>query len=1054
MYRRYFILTILLLPMFLTPASIAARLELNSIVGAEGPLIESRLRMEVQTSSNVVSALLEFEDPLTPAEILRAESLGVNFVKRGSSIVNVGRIYSVEVSDIGSLEAISRLGLIRATSGAKQYVPSLTSSVSAIGADDVWTNLNKDGGDVNGSGVTVAVIDTGALWTHPSFWRASPGEYQTRGGGPDYYVDLNGNMVEEPGEGPIRAVVDVVPVGPDFDYASDYMYIDVNSNGNFDYASGDRWIGGIDDNDDNQINLGVESVVILNVSKVAILYDQANSNVYVRGVNLTQAVSVTDWNMYGHGTHVASTIAGGQIGMTSYVGVAPGADLIIIKSQLQSADILDGIAFAIENDADIINMSFSSYLGFLDGTDLEDLAVSEAFLRYGVMTVAAAGNLGGKNKHARFSVASGDIGTAMMQVTNPPDYSFLSLLWHSQDDDEHVILTPPGGDAIDLGAFSTVADQSWALDTENISAYVFADVSIRGLNNVIVQISTGDHFWVNGVWNVTVTNESGDQVWVDGFAWDGDWDRTNMRFSSSIDNERTISSPSTADFAITVTAYSETTSGILGSSSRGPRIDGAPKPTVTAPGENIRAAKNGLTAPLWNTKDGTSMATPHVAGVLALIHQASGQDTPWSDYSALVNGAGGKTSHFESASPSWGHGLTNATWSVIQVLDSPSKDGSTSSDWFGVDEFFADLSDFTINGNLDVTSTKYFLDNATLGLAVSMRDAPDFQGTDVLTIAWDNDSNVSTGENGADIIVNVTGGSAEVYEWTGSSYNPSSLAADWWTDSRTVILRVDGVILGTRGIISVSTHNSSMTNVDVAGPGTLVDVLPPVMENISMEYNDGTLLIHATTNDRDTQQALQNVGWSVVDGPLTQLNSSSRIGESDFTISIPENLVGTESINSLSMNITSESFTLFLPLILLSAHVGPYLMFASATLDNDVVRVGFLHNELISGEIVLEGFALAYRVYVAFQSETGNWLNFTLSSGTGIYTFEISPSSFQLGSHEVYAIAIGQGVPSTMMNFATLTVVQDFTLLAAVAILAVVGGGVLVIMRRRRGDLD
>ena len=221
-----------------------------------------------------------------------------------------------------------------------------------------------------------------------------------------------------------------------------------------------------------------------------------------------------------------------------------------------------------------------------------------------------------------------------------------------------------------------------------------------------------------------------------------------------------------------------------------------------------------------------------------------------------------------------------------------------------------------------------------------------------------------------------------------------------------------------------------------------------------MEYNDGTMLIHAATNDRDTQLALQNVGWSIVDGPLTQLNSSSRIGESDFTISIPENLVGTESINSLSMNITSESFTLFLPLILLSAHVGPYLMFASATLDNDVVRVGFLHNERISGEIVLEGFALAYRVYVAFQSETGNWLNFTLSSGTGIYTFEISPSSFQLGSHEVYAIAIGQGVPSTMMNFATLTVVQDFTLLAAVAILAVVGGGVLVIMRRRRGDLD
>ncbi len=129
-------------------------------------------------------------------------------------------------------------------------------------------------------------------------------------------------------------------------------------------------------------------------------------------------------------------------------------------------------------------------------------------------------------------------------------------------------------------------------------------------------------------------------------------------------------------------------------------------------------------------------------------------------------------------------------------------------------------------------------------------------------------------------------------------------------------------------------------------------------------------------------------------------------------------------------------------------------MFTSATLDRDVVRVGFLYNELITGEITLEGFSLASLVYVAFQSEVGSWLNFTLSSGTGIYTFEISPSYFQLGSHEVYAIAIGQSVPDTMMNFATLTIVEDFTLLAVSAAIIVVCGGVLVIMHRCRGDIE
>ncbi|MFX1606113.1 MAG: S8 family serine peptidase, partial [Promethearchaeota archaeon] len=623
---RYFILTILLIPLIFTPISTVAHLELTSISGTNEPLIESRLRMEVQSSSSCASALLEFEDPLTNNEILKAESFGVNFVRRGLSVVNVGRIYSVEVNNIDSLEALSELGLVRATSGTKQYVPSITSSVPAINADDVWTNLNKNGGDVNGSGVLVAVLDTGILWTHPSFWRASPGEYHVRDNGPDYYVDLDGDLSEDPGEGPIRAVVDM-NVGPDFNYASDYMYINADGMPGFSYADGDRWIGGIDANDDNVITLATENVVLLDVPKVAILYDQINSNVYVRGVNLTQAISVDDYD--GHGTHVASTIAGGQVGMTSYVGVAPGADLMIIRSDLTSADILDAIDFAIENDADIINMSFSSFLGFLDGTDLEDLAVSEAFLRYGLMTVAAAGNLGDKDKHARFSAATGGIGTAMLDVSNPPDYSFLSLLWHSRDNDEHVILTPPDGDPIDLGAFSTIAEQSWEIDTENLSAYAFADVSVRGMNNLIIQISNDEHHWKSGVWNVTVTNESGDLVWVDGFVWDGKWEWTNMQFSSSIDPQRTISSPSTADFAITVTAYSEFTSGILGSSGKGPRVDGFTKPTVAAPGDNIRAAIDRLTSPLWETKGGTSMASPHVAGVLALIHQASGQDSAW-----------------------------------------------------------------------------------------------------------------------------------------------------------------------------------------------------------------------------------------------------------------------------------------------------------------------------------------------------------------------------------------------------------------------------------------
>ncbi|MFW9794626.1 MAG: hypothetical protein ACFFEE_10010, partial [Candidatus Thorarchaeota archaeon] len=187
----------------------------------------------------------------------------------------------------------------------------------------------------------------------------------------------------------------------------------------------------------------------------------------------------------------------------------------------------------------------------------------------------------------------------------------------------------------------------------------------------------------------------------------------------------------------------------------------------------------------------------------------------------------------------------------------------------------------------------------------------------------------------------------------------------------------------------------------------------------------------------------------IVDGPLNILNSSFRTGEDEFTITIPANLKGEDFTNSLSLNLTSEGSSLVLPLILLSTHIGPYLVFTSGSLDQEVVRIGLFINDRVSGQVTLEGFALASLVYIAFRAESGTWVNLTLSSGTGVYTFDYSPSNFQLGSHQVYAIAIGQDVPSTEMNFATLTVVQDYTIVTVGAV-ALIAGVVIYVMKQRR----
>jgi len=1045
MYRHYLVLALILASMIMisTPSSSTS----IQITRALDPtLVETKLQMEIASDKGQgVSALLEFEKQLSTSETQIVESLGTQFARRGSTIVHVGRIYSATVYNVESIQQLADLGLVRATSGSKQYVPSIISSMQAINADDVWNNLHTDGQTVNGSGVTVAVLDTGAAWLHPSFWKQFPAEFNFIFSDSKYYVDLNGDALPEQGEGPILAVNGLS--GQYFDYTDDYMYISSDGTGAFDYADGDRWIGGIDGNSDNTIDLNSDKAVILNISKVAILYDQFTSDVYIRGVNLTEAVSVGDSHGLYHGTHVSSIIAGGQPGLTSYVGAAPGADLIIIRSPLQSADILDGLSFAVENDADIINMSFSSYLGFLDGTDPEDLAITEAFLNNGVMTTAAAGNLGTRNKHARFEVGSGENNTVLLQVSNEPDYSYLSLLWHSDDRDELVTLTPPSGPIIELGAYSEIAGSSFALDNEELRAYVFCEISPRGMNNIIIQVSESEHDWLDGVWDVTITNPDGPNIWIDGYAWDGDWGTSHMIFNSQTSNLYTISSPATSDFAIAVSSYSEGGGSITSTSSRGPRIDGAPKPNIAAPGVSIRAASGSFLSDniLWRSKDGTSMASPHVAGVLALIRQAEGSDNSWMDYSALVNGAG--VSYSEIPSNDWGHGLCDAASSVMYVLDEPLETSSTTSDWSALGSITTDPDEPNVSPDLDIRSVKMFQQSDAIAFGVFTDGSSDFSGTDMLSIEWDSDSNALTGTSGANILLNLTANSLDIFEWNGSDYEDSSYAGVWWQSSLATFLKVEGLPLGVRGDIVVNTHNSTTAYVDTTISTALTNHWRPMVASLDMGMESENLAIVIDSYDRDSSLSSRSIGVSVVDGALTVLQSFVSTGQDSYELSVNSSFIFSQYVNSLNFNITSDTETLHLPLTMLTTISGSIVQITGASLDNSLIRTGLLFSERISGEFTIVGFELISEAQIGFKHTSGLWFNFTVN-GAGIYEFVIAPSGFPLGEYQVYAIAKGQNVPLTEMQFATLTIIEDNTLIVVSA--GVVVAALVVIFAFRR----
>ena len=108
------------------------------------------------------------------------------------------------------------------------------------------------------------------------------------------------------------------------------------------------------------------------------------------------AISGDPMDDHGHGTHVAGIIAAQGNNNEGGVGVAPNVRIMAIKAAqfsgvLNASDIARGIEYAIDNGADIINMSFG---GYARSQVVED-ALANAF-GFAVL-VAAAGNDGRPN---------------------------------------------------------------------------------------------------------------------------------------------------------------------------------------------------------------------------------------------------------------------------------------------------------------------------------------------------------------------------------------------------------------------------------------------------------------------------------------------------------------------------------------------------------------------------------------------------------------------------------------------------------------------------------
>jgi subtilisin family serine protease len=146
-----------------------------------------------------------------------------------------------------------------------------------------------------------------------------------------------------------------------------------------------------------------------------------------------------------HGTHVCGTIAGGRTDSGVSIGVAPEANLFVAAVLIGDATLrtlMEGISWAVEKGADIINMS----LGFSYYEPLFDEVFKILIEQFGILPVVAIGNENHGNSSSPGNTANAfSVGAVEKMKSGKTDVAFFSsgasLVF--PDDGEGVVVTKP-----------------------------------------------------------------------------------------------------------------------------------------------------------------------------------------------------------------------------------------------------------------------------------------------------------------------------------------------------------------------------------------------------------------------------------------------------------------------------------------------------------------------------------------------------------------------------------------------------------------------------------